>query len=233
MGRVVLAAAATVLLALPAAASASAAGVAARNAAFTCRVLRDTHPVGFVQAFGTYRRCVARQARPLRKHPPLTITLHNLTLATGGTVTAADANAGCRQSAFGCTLAMAGGATGLLGGSYSTSWSVLWSQPSTNFAGGFCAPATGTVTLTLPALGTLVVSSVATVCEVGPTGANVGHTLNRGKYVVAHWQGGTTGAFRRAGGAGSVSFVQQPGPSSALGGSVSGAFEFSALRLTF
>jgi hypothetical protein len=224
---------AAALLALPAAASASVSSVAARNAAFTCRVLRDTHPAGFVQAFGTYRTCVARQARPLRKHRPLTVTLHNLTLATGGSVTAVDPNAGCRQSAFGCTFAMAGSATGLLGGSYSTSWTVLWAQPSTNFAGGFCAPATGTVSVTLPVLGTLVVSSVATVCEVGPTGANVAHTLNRGKYAVDEWQAGTSGAFRRAGGEGSVSFVQQPGATSPLGGSVSGVLEFATLKLTF
>src|SRR5438552_19164537 len=124
MGRVVLTAVAAALLVLPvlpAAASASpAATIAARNAAFTCRVLRDTHPVGFVRAFGSYRRCVARQTRPAHRHPPLTVTLHNLTLATSGAVTAVDPSPSCRESLVGCTFTIAGGVTGLLAGTYST-----------------------------------------------------------------------------------------------------------------
>src|SRR5256885_9934804 len=108
MNRLVPAGIAAVLLALPgsalggAAASpsrqATGASVSSRNVAFTCRVLRDTHPLGFAQAFGSYSRCVTRRVRALRKHRPLTFTLRNLSLRTTGSVTAIDPDPGCRQS---------------------------------------------------------------------------------------------------------------------------------------
>jgi hypothetical protein len=239
MSRLIPLVVAAALLALPASASASpaqrtaTATVAAENIAFTCRVLRDTHPAGFGAAFGTYRRCVARGARPLRKHPALTFTLHNLTLNTTGAVTAVDPNPGCRQTSAGCTLTIAGNATGLLGGTYSTSWTALWADAMPNGAEGFCAVATGTVTLTLPPLGTIVQGTAGRICEIGASGPNVGHTLSHGRYTVEPWNPGTSGAFRKAAGAGSVSFVQRPGPTSALGGTVSGALAFVRFRLTF
>ena len=233
--------AATALLALPAAAlgggngardhRAAAATVAARNAAFACGVLRDTHPLGFARAFGSYRRCLSRGARPAGRHPSLTFTLHNLNLSTSGAVTAVDADPGCRLSDAGCTLTIAGSATGLLRGTYSTRLTVLWSQQVTNLANGFCAVATGTVTLTLPPLGTVVESTTGNVCEIGPTGPNVGHTLAHAPATVAVARRG--GAFRAAAGKGSVSFVQKPGPASALGGPVSGGLAFSRFTLTF
>ncbi len=212
---------------------AAAASVGAGNVAFTCRVLRDTHPLGFARAFGSYRRCIARRVRPVRRHRPLTFTLRNLSLNTAGSVTDIDPNPGCRQSPAGCTMTITGRVTGLFSGLYSTSWTALWSQADANGAYGFCAVATGTVTLTLPPLGTLVQSSAGRLCEIGATGANVGHTLSRGRYTVENWNAGTKGVFKKAAGAGSISFVQKPGPTSALGGSVSGAIAFSAFTLSF
>src|SRR5437764_3593815 len=104
MSRLTLLGLATALLALPASALGGPTGArsqraaAMTNAAFACRVLRDTHPFGFVRAFGGYRRCLSRGARPSGRHPPLTFTLHNLNLSTAGSVTAVDANPGCRLS---------------------------------------------------------------------------------------------------------------------------------------
>lgn len=209
----------------------AAARVAESNAAFTCRVLQDTHSVGFTRAFGSYRRCVARHARPEHRHPGLTFTLRNLNLNTRGVVTAVDPDPGCRQSFAGCKLTIVGTASGLLGGTYRASWTVLWAEAVTNLADGFCAVATGTVTLTLPPLGTLVQSATGNVCEIGATGPNVGHTLSRAHSTVEAARAGA--AFRNAAGGGSVSFVQKPGPASALGGSVSGALAFTRFTLTF
>ncbi len=239
MSKLVPAGIAAALLALSASAFASprhqapAVTLDGNNAAFTCRVLRDTHPVRFAQAFGSYRRCVVRRVRAMRRHRPLTFTLHNLNLNTSGAVTAVDPDPACRQSTTGCTLTIAGTVSGLLGGTYSTTWTALWSQADPNGAYGFCAVATGTVSLTLPPLGTLVQSTAGRLCEIGATGPNVGHTLRRARYTVESWNPGTRGAFRKAAGAGSVSFVQKPGPSSALGGPVSGALAFSAFTLSF
>jgi hypothetical protein len=241
--RLVPAGIAAALLALPAPALGAAvassphrtatAEIGARNAAFACRVLRDTHPRAFAGAFGSYRTCVARHVRALRRHRPLAFTLRNLALNTSGSVTTVDPNPACRQSPTGCTLTISGTVGGLFGGRYSTTWTALWAQADPNGAFGFCAVATGTVTLTLPPLGTLVQSSAGRLCEIGATGANVGHTLSRAKFAIESWHPGTTGAFRKGAGAGSVSFVQKPGPTSALGGQVSGAIAFSAFTLRF
>jgi hypothetical protein len=209
----------------------TAVSVGSRNVAFTCQVLRDTHPLGFARAFGSYSRCIARRVRAVRRHRPLTFTLRNLSLRTNGSVTAVDPDPGCRQNAAGCNMTIAGTVSGLFGGRYTTSWTALWAQADPNGAYGFCAVATGTVTLTLPPLGTLVEGTAGRLCEIGATGANVGHTLSRGRYAVEGWN--AKGAFKRAGGAGSISFVQKPGPTSALGGSVSGAIAFSAFTLSF
>ena len=74
-------------------------------------------------------------------------------------------------------------------------------------------------------------NSHAGMCEIGPTGPNVGHTLAHAPATVAAARRG--GAFRAAAGKGSVSFVQKPGPASALDGPVSGGLAFSRFTLTF
>jgi hypothetical protein len=160
------------------------------------------------------------------------VTLRNLVVASTGTVTAIDANASCNTSASGCTLTSTGTLNGVVGGSYSSTWTILWTQATSNNAGGFCAPATGTTTLTIVGLGSLAKVEHGTVCEVGATGVNVEHTLQNGTFTVDGTSTSTTGIFHGATGAGSVSFDQKPGATTALNGTVTGTETFDTLTLT-
>src|SRR5947207_3103215 len=103
----------------------------------------------------------------------------NNRLSSSGTVTGAGA-AGCESTAAGCALSSFGTIAGAFGGTYSTSFTIFWLQKTPNGAGGFCAPASGATTLTIPGLGTLTKSEQGTVCEVGPSGPNVRHTMTNG-----------------------------------------------------
>src|SRR4051812_41816654 len=81
------------------------------------------------------------------------------------------------------------------GSTYSSTFTILWQSASThsNGAGGFCAPATGSVTLTLTGLGTRTKQEAGEVCEVGATGANVAHTFT-GTFTVQSGTGILTGS---------------------------------------
>src|SRR5207248_6014136 len=127
-------------------------------------------------------------------------------------------------TAAGCTLTSSGTLTGVAGGTFTSTFTILWMQASPNGQGGFCAPATGHTTLTLPGLGTITKNETGTVCEVGPTGLNVPHTFT-GTFTVT----GGTGVFNNASGSGTATFTQQQGSTSALGGSVSGSETFTSL----
>jgi hypothetical protein len=201
---------------------------AAKNAAWLCKTMRDHDAAGFAQAYGTgrdaYGKCVSAHGRA--HHAPKTLTLHGIAVASSGTVTDAG-SPGCQFADAGCTLTSAGTIARSLGGTYSSTWTVLWKQATSNGAGGYCAPATGTTTLVLPALGTLTKSEQGTVCEVGATGTNVEHVLRDGTFSVASG----TGAFAGASGHGTVAFDQKPGTSSALGGVVTGSELFADLTL--
>lgn len=206
----------------------------AKNSAFACKALRAQDATLFAKTFGrnhngrnAFGTCVSLHAHA-RHTRPFTVTLHGITVASTGTVTSAGA-AGCNTSPSGCTVTSAGTLTGILGGAYTSSWNIDWTRATSNGAGGYCAPATGSTTLTVPVLGTLTKAEQGTVCEVGATGANVEHTLSGGTFAVSSGTGPLTGAT----GSGTVSFDQKPGATSALGGSVAGSETFDTLTLSF
>jgi hypothetical protein len=146
-------------------------------------------------------------------------------IAATGTVTNAGA-AGCQFTASGCTLTSTGSLVGVVGGTYGSTLTILWMQATSNGAGGFCAPASGDTTLSLPALGTIVKHETGTVCEVGATGPNVAHTFT-GTFTVSSG----TGLFAGATGSGTATFRQEPGASSALGGAITASEKFTSLSV--
>lgn len=202
--------------------------VATKNSAWMCKALRAANPTAFRVAFGqnrngknAYGKCVSAHARS--KHLNRVITIKNVKINTTGTVTDAGAP-GCQLTVAGCTVTSSGTLTGVVGGTFTSTVTILWLQGTSNGQGGFCAPATGQTTLTLPGLGTITKSETGTVCEVGATGVNVAHTFT-GTFTVT----GGTGLFNSASGSGTATFTQQPGSTSALGGSVSGSETFTSL----
>lgn len=230
------------LLVYPAAASAhhhprptTRAGIAtvAKNSATVCKALRAQDATLFTKTFGrnhngrnAYGTCVSLHAH-VRQAGAVTVTLRGFTVNSTGTVTGAGAS-GCNTSPSGCVVTSAGTLTGILGGTYASSWTIDWTHATPNRAGGYCAPATGTTTLTLPVAGTLTKAEQGTVCEVGATGTNVEHTLSGGTFAVSSGTGFLAGAT----GSGTVSFDQKPGASSSLGGAVTGTETFDTLTLT-
>lgn len=201
------------------------AAAVAKNSAWLCKGLRAQDKVAFAAAYGSkpnaYGKCVSSHARS--KHlAGKTITFHHLTIGSTGTITSSGAT-GCQFTDAGCTVTSAGTLTGKAGGTYSSTWTILWKQSTSNGAGGFCAPATGTTTLTVPAVGTLTKSEQGTVCEVGATGTNVEHVLNNGTFTVSSG----TGMLSSATGNGTVSFDQKPD------GTVTGSETFDTLTVSF
>jgi hypothetical protein len=202
----------------------------AKNAAQLCKALRAANPALFARTFGTnhnmrnaYGKCVSAKARSRTTNP--TVTLKNVIVATTGTVTNGGA-AGCQLTAAGCTLTSSGTVAGAYAGTYTATFTVLWQSPQThsNGAGGFCAPTTGTVVLTLTGLGTITKTETGEVCEVGATGMNVPHTFT-GTFTVASG----TGLFAGATGTGTSTFNQQPGTTSATGGPITASETFQTL----
>jgi hypothetical protein len=202
--------------------------LATKNAAWMCKSLRAANPTAFRVAFGrnangknAYGKCVSAHARA--KHLNRLITLKNVTIKGTGTVTNAGAP-GCQLTVAGCTLSSSGTLTGVVGGTFASTFTILWTQATSNGQGGFCAPAAGDTTLTLPGLGTIMKHETGKVCEVGATGPNVAHTFT-GTFTVT----GGTGIFNNATGSGTATFTQQPGSTSALGGTVNGSETFTTL----
>lgn len=211
-----------------------AAATAAKNSAWLCKSLRAQDKVAFGKAFGknhnlrnAYGKCVSSHARAKHLHG-VTLTFHNIVVSSTGTITNAGTD-GCQFTDAGCTLTSTGALTGIAGGTYASTWTILWKQATSNGQGGYCAPASGTTTLTLPVVGTLTKTEQGTVCEVGATGTNVEHTLSNGTFTVASG----TGLLSSAAGTGTVSFDQKPGTSSALGGAVTGTETFDTLTVSF
>jgi hypothetical protein len=206
---------------------------ATKNAAKACAALRAANATLFRTTWGknhngrnAFGKCVSAHARAKQANP--TFTLHNLTLNSTGTVTNAGAT-GCQFTAAGCTVTSTGTVTGAFGGTYSSTFTILWQTtgaPNPNAPGGFCADATGDVTLTFPGLGTLTKHEVGKVCETTATGANVPHSFT-GTFTVT----GGTGVFNGATGSGTASWSQQPGATSAQGGAVTGSETFETLTL--
>jgi hypothetical protein len=202
--------------------------LATKNSAWMCKALRAANPTAFRVAFGlnkngknAYGKCVSAHARA--KHLNRVITIKNVKINSTGTVTNAGV-AGCQLTVAGCTLTSSGSLTGVVGGTYTSTFTILWTQATANGQGGFCAPAAGQTTLTLPGLGTITKNETGTVCEVGATGLNVAHTFT-GTFTVT----GGTALFNNATGSGTATFTQQPGSTNALGGAVSGSESFTSL----
>jgi len=84
-------------------------------------------------------------------------------------------------------------------GPYVSDLTVHWATAYTNGAGGYCARADGTGTITAANGDTLTQSDSGTVCEVGATGTHVPHTFN-GTFTNT----GGTGRFATASGSGTV-----------------------------
>jgi hypothetical protein len=206
-------------------------GRSAQNVAHVCKALRAANPTLFKATWGTnankrnaYGKCVAAHARA--KHHVGSFTLHNLSLSSSGTVTGAG-TAGCELTAAGCALISSGTIAGAFGGTYSSSFTIFWLQKTSNGAGGFCAPASGSKTITIPGLGAVTKSEQGTVCEVGTSGPNVEHTMTNGTFSVT----AGTGVFTGATGLGTSTFNQKPGATSALGGVVTDSETFSSLTI--
>lgn len=211
---------------------APAAVVTLKNSAWVCKSLRAQNPAAFAKAFGTnhnarnaYGKCVSAHARA-NSLQGVTLTFHNIVVGSTGTISSGGAT-GCQTAATGCTVTSSGTLNGIVGGTYTSTWTILWTQATSNGQGGYCAPATGTTTLTLPGLGSLTKDEKGTVCEVGATGTNVEHVLNNGTFTVSSG----TGALTASTGDGSVSFDQKPGTSGAAGGAVTGSETFANLTV--
>jgi hypothetical protein len=199
-----------------------------KNSAWMCKSLRGANAMAFRLAFGTntngrnaFGKCVSAHARA--KNTNRVVTLKHLAINATGTVTNAGA-VNCQFTASGCVLSSSGSLAGAVGGTYTSTLTILWTQATSNGHGGFCAPASGQTTLTLPGLGTITKQETGQICEVGTTGTNVAHTFS-GTFTVS----GGTGLFSNASGSGTVTFTQQPGASSALGGTVTASETFTTL----
>lgn len=204
-----------------------------KNSAKLCKALQAANKSAFAAEFGkngnlrnAYGKCVSAHARS-KVAKVRTITLSNVVLNATGTITGAGA-AGCQTSTAGCVLTSTGTLAGFLGGTYSSTFTVMWTQATANPAvtGAFCAPASGQVTVTLPGLGTLVKQETGKLCETQATGANVPHAFT-GTFTVLSG----TGVFSDAAGSGTSTFTQQPGTTSAQGGAVTGSETFETLTL--
>lgn len=108
---------------------------------------------------------------------------------------------GCQFTLQGCTVQSNGTATSshMGTGPYVSTLTVDWAAATSNRAGGFCAPATGTGTITAANGDTLDQTEQGTVCEVGPTASNAPHSFS-GTYTNT----GGTGRFSTASGGGTV-----------------------------
>ena len=195
----------------------------AKNSAQMCKALRAANPTLFKKTWGTnvnhsnaYGKCVSAHARAKHLTKPTFAVRRTIVLNTAGTVSSAAAGA----------LTMSGKVTGFFGGTFTSSFTFDLTKATPNGPSSFCYPATGTVTLTLPGLGTLTKQETGKVCEVGPTGANVPHTFT-GTFTIS----GGSGVFSNASGSGTATFSQQPGPTTAQGGTVTGSETFDTLTL--
>jgi hypothetical protein len=205
-----------------------------KNSAKLCKALMAANSTLFKTSFGTnhnkanaYGKCVSSHAQV--KNRVVSITIRNITINATGTVTNAGA-AGCQTTAAGCTLGAAGNLSGGLLGTFTSTFTVLWQQATSNGAGGYCAPATGTVVLTFPGLGTVTKTEKGNLCEVGATGVNVAHAFT-GTIESVTGTGVFTGLTSSATPIGTATFTQQPGATSSMGGAVTGSETFSSLTL--
>src|SRR5215212_4192973 len=106
--------------------------LATKNAAWMCKSLHAANPTAFRVAFGTntnrrnaFGKCVSAHARA--KNTNRVVTLKNLTINATGTVTNAGA-ANCQLSVSGCTLSSSGNLAGVVGGTYTSTFTMRCSH---------------------------------------------------------------------------------------------------------
>ena len=111
--------------------------------------------------------------------------------AAGHGVITATGTPGCQFTAAGCAVSSRGTLQGALIGdaTFESSLTVAWFAATPNGAGGYCAPASGTVDV-MSEHGTLKLQEQGTVCEVGATASQAPHTFNATFYIL-----GGTGRF--------------------------------------
>src|SRR5262249_445536 len=133
----------------------------AKNSAQMCKALRSANPTLFKKTWGTnanrsnaYGKSVSAHARPNHLTKP-TFTMRSIVLNHAGTVSSAGAG----------TLTSSGKITGFFGGTFTASFTFTLASATPNGPSSFCYSATGTVTLTLPGLGTLTKQETGKVCE--------------------------------------------------------------------
>lgn len=120
---------------------------------------------------------------------------------SAGSGTETPSGSDCQFTAAGCSVETDGTATSshLGTGSYTSTLTVAWASATSNGAGGYCAPASGTSTLTAANGDTLDQTVNGTVCEVGASAANDAHTFS-GTFT----NDGGTGRFTSATGGGTI-----------------------------
>ncbi len=156
----------------------------------------------FFIAFFAFLLVFGLSVTPVSAAKPVKLAKDKVLVSTGTvtqTVLSAD---GCQFTAEGCSMSLVGTAeTSRLGMSQlNSSLTINWAQATSNGEGGYCAPATGTATLTAAnRKGTVNLNVNGTVCEVGATAVNAAHTLT-GTYTVT----GGTGKFTSATGTGTL-----------------------------
>jgi hypothetical protein len=127
----------------------------------------------------------------------------SLPFKSAGSGTETAAAAGCQFTLVGCTVQSTGTATSshMGTGPFTSTLTVEWyaAYPNPNVSGAFCAPATGTGTITAANGDTLTQSESGTVCELARSASNVPHSFT-GTYTNT----GGTGRFANATGGGTV-----------------------------
>ena len=90
-------------------------------------------------------------------------------------------------------------------GTWSASLTAVWTSATTNGDGGYCAPTTGTVLLS-DGTNSLTESVQGQLCEIGATGASVGHFFTGPATVTSG-----AGSYANATGKAKLGFYQPTG----------------------
>jgi len=147
---------------------------------------------------GAFGQCVSTSVK-LGRHGG------QLEFATG-TISSFGA-AGCNTATAGCVLTASGTIEGkpILHGTWSASLTAVWTSATATGDGGYCAPTTGTVLLS-DGTNSLTESVQGNLCEIGATGANVGHFFTGTAAVTSG-----TGTYATATGKAKLAFYQPTG----------------------
>jgi hypothetical protein len=184
----------------------------AKNAARTCRAERENDGLdAFRDNYGTNHNKRNAFGKCVSSHTAKELKGRMVEFASGAI--SSFGAAGCNASTAGCVLAASGTIEGkpIQHGTFTATLTAVWTSATSNGDGGYCAPTTGTVTLS-DGTNTLTESLTGNLCEIGPTGTNVGHVF-AGHYTIASG----TGTYAGATGGGKLGFYQPSGSASITG----------------